>query len=80
MKVIYAGEGDISLSLSRYFAMATLLATTLPIAAKSSYHVTGSIPIPGEGGWDYSAADSANRRLYVSHGNAVEVVGLTAER
>lgn len=48
--------------------------------AATTYHVTTSISIPGAGGWDYSAADSENRRLYVSHGTVVEVVDLDSEK
>ncbi len=46
------------------------------IQGAASYHVTSSISIPGSGGWDYVAADSANRRLYVSHASKVDVVDL----
>jgi DNA-binding beta-propeller fold protein YncE len=49
-------------------------------AAASGYHLTSSISIPGSGGWDYLIADSENRRLYVSHGNVVEVVDLDSEK
>ena len=38
------------------------------------YKVINKIKIGGTGGWDYVTVDSANRRLYVSHGTAVEVV------
>jgi len=55
----------------------TLLAVlTLAATAATTYHVTSNIPISGNGGWDYIAADSDNRRLYVSHGNVVDVVDL----
>jgi YVTN family beta-propeller protein len=49
-------------------------------AGASSYHVASSIAIPGSGGWDYLSADSPNRRLYVSHGNVVEVVDLDSAK
>jgi DNA-binding beta-propeller fold protein YncE len=42
--------------------------------AAEGYKVMGKIKIGGEGRWDYVAIDSANRRLYVSHGSSVEVV------
>jgi DNA-binding beta-propeller fold protein YncE len=42
--------------------------------AAEGYKVVGKIKIGGEGRWDYVAMDSSNRRLYVSHGNSVEVV------
>jgi DNA-binding beta-propeller fold protein YncE len=37
------------------------------------YHVAKRWQIGGEGGWDDLAADTASRRLYVSHGTRVEV-------
>lgn len=42
--------------------------------AAEGYKVLTKIKIGGEGAWDYVAMDSANRRLYVSHGTSVEVV------
>ena len=42
--------------------------------AAEGYKVISKIKIGGNGGWDYVAMDSANRRLYVSHGTSVEVV------
>ena len=51
-----------------------LLASALLAAA--SYKLVKTIPIPGEGGWDYLYADSANRRLYVSHATEVDVLDL----
>ncbi len=44
--------------------------------AATSYKLVKTIPIPGEGGWDYLYADSANRRLYVSHATEVDVLDL----
>ena len=38
------------------------------------YKVLNKIKIGGTGGWDYVTLDPVNRRLYVSHGAAVEVV------
>ncbi len=42
--------------------------------AAEGYKVLNKIKIGGTGGWDYVAMDNVNRRLYVSHGNIVEVV------
>ena len=55
-----------------------LVAPFLLGAAATGYHVLGEIAIGGEGGWDYLTADSAARRLYVSHGTHVVVVDLDA--
>ncbi len=41
-----------------------------------TYKVNGAIKIGGTGGWDYLAADAANRRLYVSHDTEVDIVDL----
>src|SRR5262245_45503290 len=43
-------------------------------AAPDGYRLMQTIPIPGEGGWDYVSVDVAGRRVYVSHGNQVEVL------
>ena len=42
--------------------------------AAEGYKVLSKIKIGGTGGWDYVTVDNANRRVYVSHGTAVEVV------
>ncbi|MBV8897581.1 MAG: YncE family protein [Acidobacteriaceae bacterium] len=55
-----------------------LLCTSVLLAA-ASYKLTKTIPIPGDGGWDYLYADSPNRRLYVSHGTEVDVVDLDSD-
>lgn len=43
-----------------------------------TYKVTASIPIPGEGGWDYLYADSGSRMLYVSHNTQVDIIDMDA--
>jgi DNA-binding beta-propeller fold protein YncE len=45
-------------------------------SAASTYHLIKKIPIPGDGGWDYVAADSEARRLYVSHDTEIVVLDL----
>lgn len=37
------------------------------------YHLEGSMKVGGSGGWDYLCADSASRKLYVSHSTEVVV-------
>jgi DNA-binding beta-propeller fold protein YncE len=64
------------------FAGLTLLATTLldltlyaganPVGP-SGYHLVNTVPVAGEGGWDYVAVDSEARRIYVSHATKVVV-------
>jgi len=50
------------------------------IAAPPAYRVTGKIKIGGPGRWDYVYVDSANHRLYVSHGTQTEVVDTATEK
>jgi DNA-binding beta-propeller fold protein YncE len=46
------------------------------LSAAASYKLVKTIQVGGSGGWDYLAADSHNRRLYVSHGTEVDVLNL----
>ena len=57
-----------------------VLITALYAAQSPHYKIAGSIPLGGSGGWDYLSADSANRRLYVSHTGQVEVVDLDSQK
>jgi DNA-binding beta-propeller fold protein YncE len=45
-------------------------------AGASGYHVIKTIPLGGEGGWDYLTADAEGRRLYVSRGTHVQVLDM----
>ena len=62
------------MTYSRCYWGTCLLASTL--IAAGSYKLVKTIPIPGEGGWDYLTADSSNRQLYVSHATEVDVVNI----
>ena len=55
------------------FLIILFLALTA-IANSQSYKIAGKIPVEGDGGWDYLIADAATGRLFVSHGNVVNVV------
>lgn len=44
------------------------------------YHLLHTIPIGGEGGWDFLTVDPAGRRLYVSHNTQVEVIDLMTRK
>ena len=60
---------------------ASLVLLAMVVAANAqNYKVTATIPVPGEGGWDYLYADSANRMLYVAHNTVVDVVNLDSEK
>ena len=51
-------------------------------AAQSSaaaYHVARTVPLGGEGGWDYLTVDTTTNRLYISRGTHVMVVDLARD-
>lgn len=54
-------------------------ATRAPSNPAKRYHITHTVALPGDGGWDYLTVDDAHNRLYVSRGslNQVQVVDLT---
>lgn len=54
----------------------SLYASSKP-AGPSGYQLVKTIPVPGDGFWDYVAVDSSARRIYVSH--ATKVVVLDAD-
>lgn len=63
--------------ICRHLTLATLV-LLVPIAAAqggpATYNLVRTIPLGGEGGWDYLTVDAAAHRLYVSHATRVQVV------
>jgi len=45
-------------------------------AGPSGYHVIKTIPLGGEGFWDYLSVDTAGRRLFISRGTHVQVMDI----
>jgi YVTN family beta-propeller protein len=62
------------------FAGLALLCSVALCAAQPGYHVIRRIHVGGDGFWDYLTADSAQRRLYVSHGTHVVVLDLDTDK
>jgi DNA-binding beta-propeller fold protein YncE len=61
--------------------LALLLAGIAPLSLKAQTYVYDkSISLQGDAGWDYLSIDKVNHRLYVSHGNKVNVVDLNTEQ
>src|SRR5260370_12935396 len=44
------------------------------MALDTGYKVEKRFPVAGDGGWDYIAVDGDSRRLYVSHGDVIQVL------
>ncbi|HZT42674.1 MAG TPA: YncE family protein [Chthonomonadaceae bacterium] len=55
------------------------LGLLVPVAVSApapEYHVVKTIPLTGDGGWDYLSIDGAAHRLYISRGTHVMVVDI----
>ena len=66
--------------MTKLIVASLLFALALP-AAPPGYHVVRKVQIGGgEDFWDYLTADSAGRRLYVSHSTHVVVVDLDTDK
>jgi len=49
-------------------------------SAGVTYKVSGKVSIDGNTGWDYLTVDSEGRRLYIAHGDKVDVVDVDTEK
>src|SRR5262245_17146602 len=65
-------------SLALIFAAVVLVA--LVFGAPPAYKVITKIKVGGAGRWDYAYADSANHRLYVSHGTQTEAIDTATDK
>ncbi len=61
------------------FAGLVLLAF-LQAAHGQNYKMLKSIPIGGDGGWDYLSIDANARKLYIAHANKIVVVDLAQDK
>src|SRR6185436_9872158 len=57
-----------------------LLLATAALAAAPAYKVVNKIKIGGGTRWDYAFLDSANHRLYVSHGTQTKVIDTATDK
>ena len=57
-----------------------VILASVALAAPPSYKVVSKIKIGGGGRWDYSYVDTANHRLYVSHGTQTEVIDTATDK
>jgi len=50
------------------------------ISAQSNYKIINKIHVPGNGGWDYITMDESTSRLYISHGNELNVFDISTNK
>jgi len=58
----------------RVAALLILLASATAVFSAEGYSLLKTVPLPGDGGWDYLIVDEAARRVYISHGTRVDVM------
>ena len=63
-----------SLAMAMTFCAVAFSRPATAAPAGSGYHVIKTVPVGGDGGWDYVYVDSAARRVYVSRGTHVVVL------
>ncbi len=63
-----------SLAVAIIFSAVAFSRAGAPALPASGYHVIKTIPVGGEGGWDYVYVDTDARRVYVSRGTHVMVL------
>ena len=62
------------------FIYAVLLLLIATGARGQNYKLLKSVPIGGEGGWDYLAIDANARKLYVTHASKIVIVDLAQDK
>lgn len=72
------------MKLTNVLILAVLFFVTTPttklFAQSQRFQLIKRTVLGGEGGWDYLYADSEGRRLYVSHGDQVEVIDMDSHQ
>jgi hypothetical protein len=73
-KIIMALACTTLLALAAVVLAGTISLAAAPGPGSSGYHIIKTVPVSGDGFWDYATVDSAARRLYISHGTHVTVM------
>src|SRR5258708_26443582 len=63
-----------SLAVAIIFSAVAFSRAAAPSPGASGYHVIKTVPVGGDGGWDYVYVDSDARRIYVSRGTHLLVL------
>ncbi|MEO8759354.1 MAG: YncE family protein, partial [Bacteroidia bacterium] len=50
------------------------------LVAQSNYKIINKIHLDGDDGYDYLTADKATNRLFISHGNIVQVLDVETKK
>ena len=62
------------------FSLFLLFFCVASTSAQSNYKIVNRIQIQGNGGWDYITMDESTSRLYISHGNEMNVFDISTNK
>src|SRR5690349_20321939 len=79
LRVLILGAAATTIAATTPSPACAQSATTAPSpAAAADYHVTKTIPLGSPDRWDYVVFDSTSGRVFVAHGDQVDVVDGTS--
>jgi YVTN family beta-propeller protein len=67
------------LPLTIVFVVSMAFGFQIKAQSKTGFHVIKDIPIGSTGGWDYITVDGANKRIYTSHGNQINILSTAGD-
>jgi DNA-binding beta-propeller fold protein YncE len=67
------------LALGAILSVGSASHAAAPAPGPSGYRLIKTVPVGGEGFWDYLTVDSQARRLYISHGTHVAVMDIDSD-
>jgi hypothetical protein len=74
LKIATLLSGIATLTLATFVLRGTPTLAALPGTGSSGYRLVQTVPVGGDGFWDYLFVDSEARRVYISHGTHVVVM------
>src|SRR5690349_9397269 len=72
-KTVFIGFASLALA-AMFLCISSPSLFAAPAPGASGYKVIKTVPLGGEGGWDYVYVDSGARRVYISHGTHTVVM------
>jgi DNA-binding beta-propeller fold protein YncE len=56
------------------------LVSILPVKSQNKYQIAGKFPVEGNGGWDYVVSEDDSSRVYIAHGNVMQVMNTSTNK
>ncbi len=72
--------GIIGNDMKRRWLIGLVLLASMQAMGAQSFKFLKSIPVGGEGGWDYLSVDAKARKLYVTHATKIVIIDLAEDK